>query len=414
MIRKTKSFVYALAGHLFIHYENTLLAFIGPLIADKLFPEGHHSVFNIYFAIAAGYWLRPFGAIFFSWIGDRFGRRPALLSGYLLLIFPAIIVGVLPEYKYFGYITSIIVIASRVIQGISLEGVFYGNITFVGENSSDAQRNLNTGLVISVGFAGALIGTLLSIIFLHESIIDWGWRVPFIFGGVYGLFLFIFKNHIIESKEWQKSDHTLHKFPFIDTLKDYPLNVLVVFIYGLTLLVPFYISVSWLPPFIKQSYFVSNSFNLTITSICSLVSGGAIILFSWLSAYCGTKRLINIGCIFGIGLSVLFYYLPTIDLLGAYIAFQILSAFAMGIYIGPSFLLIQTLFPPEYKYSGFAVPSSLGQAILIGSTPWIATKITFNYGISYISFFLAATFILTIVGTYLAKEIKKGAPTAPL
>lgn len=407
MIRNTKSFIYALAGHLFIHYENTLLAFIGPLIAYKLFPEEGHSVFNIYFAIAAGYWLRPFGAVFFSWIGDRFGRRPALLSGYMLLIFPAIIVGFLPEYSYFGYITSIIVIASRVIQGISLEGVFYGNITFVGENSSSSQRNLNTGLILSVGFAGALMGTLLSIIFLHESIIDWGWRVPFIFGGVYGIVLFALKNNIIESKTWEKSDHSSHKFPFLDTIKEYPLNVFAVFIYGMTLLVPFYISVSWLPPLLKQYYSVSNSFNLTITSISSILSGGSIILFSWLSTYIGTKRLIYMGCFSGIALSILFYFLPALDVLEFFVAFQLLSSFVLGVSIGPVFILIQSLFPPEYKYSGFAVPSSLGQALLIGSTPLIATTLNMHHGLKSIAFFLIATFLLTILATYLVKPIKK-------
>jgi len=408
-MRNTKSFIYALAGHLFIHYENTLLAFIGPLIAYKLFPENDHSIFNIYFAIAAGYWLRPFGAIFFSWIGDRFGRRPALLSGYMLLIVPAVIVGLLPEYKYFGYITSIIVIASRVIQGISIEGVFYGNITFVGETSSPSQRNLNTGLILSVGFVGALIGTLLSIVFLHESIIDWGWRVPFIFGGVYGVVLFAFKNHIVESKTWEKSDHTSHKFPFIDTIKEYPLNVFTVFVYGMTLLVPFYIAVSWLPPFLKQFYSVSNSFNLAITSISSILSGGSIIFFSWISTHLGIKRLIYIGSFLGICLSVLFYFLPVIDSLGFFVTFQLLTAFVIGISIGPVFIFIQTLFPAEYKYSGFAVPSSLGQAILIGSTPLIASTLTIQYGMQSVAFFLAITSLMTIFVTYLAKGIKKGA-----
>jgi MHS family proline/betaine transporter-like MFS transporter len=109
----------------------------------------------------------------------------------------------------------------------------------------------------------------------------------------------------------------------------------------------------------------------------------------------------------GLLLSILFYFLPELDSLELFVGFQLLTAAGLGVFIGPVFILIQSLFPPQYKYSGFAVPSSLGQAVLIGSTPLIASTITSLYGMAYVSLFLACSFILTIVATFFAKPAKK-------
>lgn len=404
--KRNKSIVYAVLGHIYEHYENTLFAFFGPLVAFQFFPsteDSKETMLGIYAAIAAGFWMRPFGAGIFSWVGDRFGRKKAVTYSFISSIFPAIIIAILPGYETLGIYSPIILIICRLFQGASIGGAFYGTITFVGESSTKKEKNVNMGILLSMGFFGALLGTSISAGSTLSFMPSWGWRIPFLFGAVYGVFLYVFKDSMQESETWEKSEKSKEVIPFIHAVTKYPKNIISVFLFGSALLVPFYIGASWLSGHIKAIFFIDDSSVLLLSSVMMLVCGLSMVFFCWLSTYICHKKLLYYSLILNVILIIIFYIAISYNILSLIICCQLLIAILTAFQGAPVFLMIQKMFPSKYKYSGFAVPFSLGQATLTGATPFISEKIALSsLEASSITYMIILSMVFIFVATKIA------------
>jgi len=401
--KRQKSIIYAIAGHIYEHYESTLFAFFGPLIAFQFFPPAENSketMLGVYAAIAAGFWMRPFGAAFFSWVGDKYGRRKAVIYSFASSVIPAIIIAILPGYTTLGYYSPVILIICRLFQGASIGGAFYGTITFVGESSPKHKQNINTGILLSMGFFGALLGTSISSGSTMSFMPEWAWRIPFLFGAVYGIFLYIYKGYMEESETWKQSEKSKFAIPFIHAITHYPRNITAVFLFGAALLVPFYIAASWMSGHIKTTFYLDDSYVLLLSSAMMLLCGILMVFFCWITTYVCPKKLLYYSFILNLIIAIAFYFALSYQSLPLIIACQSLIAVLTAFQGGPVFLMIQKMFPAKYKYSGFAVPFSIGQAIFTGTTPYISEKIALSSSNnSNITYMIIVSMIFIFIGT---------------
>jgi MHS family proline/betaine transporter-like MFS transporter len=409
--KRHKSIIYAVLGHVYEHYESTLFAFFGPLIAFQFFPPAENSketTLGVYAAIAAGFWMRPFGATVFSWVGDKYGRRKAVIYSFASSIIPAIVIAILPGYDTLGFYSPVILIICRLFQGASIGGAFYGTITFVGESSPKHKKNINTGVLLSMGFLGALLGTSISAGSTMKFMPDWAWRIPFLFGAVYGILLFVYKGYMQESETWKKSEKSKFAIPFFHAIMNYPRNITAVFLFGSALLVPFYIAASWMSGHIKATFYLDDSYVLLLSSIMMLICGVFMVLFCWIATYFCPKKLLYYSFILNLVIAVLFYIAISYNSLSLLIVCQSLIAVLTALQGGPVFLIIQKMFPPKYKYSGFAVPFSIGQALFTGATPYISEKIALSTADnSNITYMIVLSMVLIFIGTKISVLNKK-------
>lgn len=408
MREKTKqSVIYTVFSHIYEHYENSLFTFVAPFFATAFFEPGENARMGVFYAMATSFIMRPIGAVIFSWIGDKQGRRKALMYSISLCVFPAVLIAVLPPYELIGGWASAGLILVRVLQGISVGGGFYATLTLISETDQASKRNLLLGVSLAFGFVGAILGTLLSKFFMKPELPSYAWRIPFVIGAVYGLALFYFKQSIKESTVWEKAEHSHSLVPFFEAVRYHLKNIIAVFLFGMAILSPFYVVSAWLPGKITALFQHHATDMLMITSILMTVCGLGIVLCAWLSTWIKPKVMLTIGCFCLLGcFFFLFHALNTLDY-SMILTAQYLVTITTAILSAPAFLIIQQLFPVRYKFSGFAVPFAVGQGVFLGPTPILCEKISKITGnLSSSAYIILVGLLFIAIATYIAQPQK--------
>src|SRR5215813_981461 len=179
-------------------YDYGLYGYLSPILATLFFPSRDPltSLTATFGVFAAGFLMRPLGAVAFGHLGDRLGRKKALVISVGLMAVPTGLIGLLPTYAQAGSLAAVLLVVLRLLQGFSVGGEFTGSILFLVEHAPPARRGFigswagfstNAGCLLGSG-VGALLVTVLG----RQAVAEWAWRLPFLLGavlGVAGLFL---------------------------------------------------------------------------------------------------------------------------------------------------------------------------------------------------------------------------------
>src|SRR6266702_6118651 len=172
-------------GTVFEWYDFYLYATLAPFFATLFFPKGNDtaallSAFAIY---AAGFLVRPFGAIVFGRIGDLVGRKYTFLWTIVVMGASTFAVGLLPTYKTIGWAAPVLLVTLRLVQGLALGGEYGGAATYVAEHAPHSKRGYDTSWIqttATLGFFLALAVIGVSRLYMDpREFADWGWRIPF-------------------------------------------------------------------------------------------------------------------------------------------------------------------------------------------------------------------------------------------
>src|ERR1700753_887077 len=175
-------------GTVFEWYDFYLYATLATFFAGKFFPKGNDTaaLLSALATYAAGFLVRPFGALVFGRIGDLVGRKYTFLVTISVMGIATFGVGVLPTYESVGILAPVLLALMRLLQGLALGGEYGGAVIYVAEHSSPRRRGYSTSWIqttATIGFFLSLvvIGLCRKSFFTDESFKDWGWRVPFWF-----------------------------------------------------------------------------------------------------------------------------------------------------------------------------------------------------------------------------------------
>ena len=184
-----KNIFAAMIGNALEYYDVTLFGFFAFIISPLFFPAEDPIVSGIYslIAFAFGFVMRPIGGLIFGHLGDKYGRKSALVSAILLVTIPTFVIGVVPSYAQIGMLAPITIFLCRMVQGLSTGGEYFGASVFIAEHSKKSQRGFACSILSSSSFVGAILGTTLGAICTSSSMPEWAWRIPFLLGAVFGL-----------------------------------------------------------------------------------------------------------------------------------------------------------------------------------------------------------------------------------
>jgi len=172
-------------GTVFEWYDFYLYAILAPFFATKFFPSGNQTaaLLAAFTTYAAGFLVRPFGALIFGRIGDLVGRKYTFLITIVVMGTSTVLVGLLPTYASIGFASPIILVLLRLAQGLALGGEYGGAATYVAEHAPDGKRGYATSWIqttATVGMLMALIVIALSRYFQSATTFSaWGWRIAF-------------------------------------------------------------------------------------------------------------------------------------------------------------------------------------------------------------------------------------------
>ena len=191
-------------GNMLEWYDFALFGFFAPQIGAHFFPahDPTSSVLAAFGTFAAGFVMRPVGGALFGWIGDRYGRKQALIGSVMAMAFPSFLVALLPDAARIGLLAPILLIVLRLIQGIAVGGEYMASAVFLVEGAEPGRR----GWMGSWGPFGASAGTLLgsaagalvNFALPADAVLAWGWRIPFAVGVLVALGGLWIRRHYVE------------------------------------------------------------------------------------------------------------------------------------------------------------------------------------------------------------------------
>ncbi|XGA08285.1 MAG: MFS transporter [Wolbachia endosymbiont of Xenopsylla cheopis] len=358
-------------------YDYMLFGSLISIISNTFFPNNDYyvSLIATLGVFAAGFLMRPLGAIIFGYIGDKYGRRIALLFSIILMSVSSITIAIIPSYQRIGMLAPILVTVLRLLQGISLGGEA-GNATFLIEHASDKKR----GFFGSIEVLSAIIGSAMSLIaiLVCRKISDfdfWGWRLPFAFGLFIGLISIYFRYILSESPAYKinKKHDKLSKSPFIELIRYYKKPVLIAIGIDIVENSSLYIFLIFFKIFIEEAAKMSIGFIYTIEIISQVSLAILTLLFAMLSDSIGRKKVMIPAFI-----TFTIISLPTLLMLSssnnlivtvAYFIFMIPIAASLG----PVSATMCELFPTKVRYSGMSLSRNIAAGFFGGLGPFICT-----------------------------------------
>nr|WP_295466747.1 MFS transporter [Mesorhizobium sp.] len=312
MTREEKKVIFASSlGTVFEWYDfylyGSLAAFIGATFFSQ-YPEATRNIFAL-LAFAAGFLVRPFGALVFGRIGDLVGRNYPFLVTILIMGLSTFLVGLLPGSASIGIAAPIILIALRMLQGLALGGEYGGAATYVAEHAPDNRRGFYTSWIQTTATLGLFLSLLVILavqtLLSKEDFASWGWRVPFLISFVLlGISVWI-RLSLSESPAFQKmkDEGKGSKAPLTEafgTWKNAKIALLALF--GLTAGQ----AVVWYSGQFYALFFLQNVLKVDAVSVNIMIAVALafgtlfFVVFGWLSDKIGRKPIIMAGLLLAI------------------------------------------------------------------------------------------------------------------
>ncbi len=219
-------------GTVFEWYDFYLYAVLAPFFASLFFPAGHDTaaLLAAFATYAAGFVVRPFGALIFGRIGDLVGRKYTFLVTIIVMGTSTFLVGLLPTYSKIGWLAPVLLVTLRLLQGLAVGGEYGGAATYVGEHARAGERGYATSWIQTTA-TGGLALALVVIIGCRElmdpkAFAEWGWRIPFIASVILLVFSLYIRLKLSESPVFlaMKNEGRGSKSPLTDSFVRYPNN----------------------------------------------------------------------------------------------------------------------------------------------------------------------------------------------
>ena len=298
----------ASAGTIFEWYDFYLYGSLASFITGHFFSGVNETTGYIFalLAFAAGFAVRPFGALVFGRLGDLWGRKNTFLVTMLLMGLSTFAVGLLPDYAAIGVAAPIALIAMRLIQGLAMGGEYGGAATYVAEHAPPGKRGLYTSWIQTTATLGLFLS--LAVIILvrtnlgEEAFKAWGWRIPFLVSSLLLAVSLWIRLRLNESPVFQKmvDEGTASKAPLTESFARWPnLKLVILALLGLTAgqAVVWYTGQFYALFFLEKTLKVDGVLTNQLVAAALLLGTPFFVIFGWLSDKIGRKPIILTGCL---------------------------------------------------------------------------------------------------------------------
>ncbi|MET9708993.1 MFS transporter [Nocardiopsis alba] len=331
-----------------------------------------------------GFVARPVGAVLFGWMGDRMGRRPALLLTVVCIGVATGLIGLLPDYAAIGVAAPLLLALLRLLQGVAVGGEWGGAVTIAVEHAPPEKR----GRYAALPQIGSPVGTLLSsgafslVLLLPPDQFDsWGWRLPFLAAFPLLLVAVYIRRKVEESpvfEEMEKQEKR-SKVPALDVFRKAWGRLLVAIASALLGVGGFYVMTTFAISYGTGTLGLSRGLMVNSTLVAAVAQIAVIIVFGRLAERLGPGRVTMWG-----GLATAVIAFPVFWLIDTRSPVLVVLAITAGVAIlstayAVSGALLAELFPADLRYSGVALAYNLAGA-LSGFLPFVATALLDSTG----------------------------------
>ncbi|AXQ46200.1 MFS transporter [Pseudomonas vlassakiae] len=304
--REERKIIFASSlGTVFEWYDFFLYGALAAVISKQFFAGVNDTTAFIFalMAFAAGFLVRPFGALVFGRLGDMIGRKYTFLVTIVLMGLSTFAVGLLPTYASIGIAAPIILVILRMLQGLALGGEYGGAATYVAEHAPPGKRGFHTGFIQSTATLGLLLSLLVvlgSRYISGDQFETWGWRLPFLLSIILlGISTWI-RMSMHESPAFvkMKAQGKVSKSPIRESFTSWPnLKVVLTALFSINAgqAVTFYTAQFYVLFFMTQMLKMDPAQANTLLIISVVIGAPFFVFFGWLSDRIGRKPILMLG-----------------------------------------------------------------------------------------------------------------------
>ncbi|GAA1857567.1 glycine betaine/L-proline transporter ProP [Pseudonocardia ailaonensis] len=402
------------------YYDYGLFGVLTVYLAPLFFPTDNpaSSILVSLAVFGLGYAARPIGGLVIGRLGDRRGRRAALLTSVLLMGVATSLIGVLPTYASAGITASILLVVLRLVQGFSAGAEVLGSVTYVLESAPPSRRGFLASLTplgsTLGGATGALLGGLTSLLVSKATMLDYGWRIPFLIAIPLSLFAFLFRRKIEDSPEFLElvARKETAKTPIRDLFRHHRAPVLLACTLALGLNAVSGIA-GWMTTYLAATRQLPVTPIIFAFGLATLLAAVGSPITGRLTDRFGGVRVMVVTFVGFLVLSVpIFWVLGTAT--NIVVLFLVIALYLMLIAFvtAPAYAYIAELFSTDVRFSGSNLGQNVGVCIAGGTTPLIAGALVVGTGSALSPVIWVGAATLVALGTLFvaSRTVKKKAP----
>lgn len=401
----------ALLGTVVEYYDYSLYGFCAAILAEKFFPakDKIDSLMYVFAAYALSYCAKPFGAVFFSRIGDKYGRKMSLKITILGISIPTLLIGLLPEYSVLGTTSMTILILCRFFQGFFAGGEYDGAAIYVIEHLGVASKYTASGFTRATGVLGLLLGIAATNFFTSSIFPEWGWRIPFLLSMPMALLTIYYRSFLEETPIFIEHNYESPEFSGIFKFirSNWQILILMIFLagsFGITYQVSIIFMKQYLPMVIPSAQQIISSFSVIIV-LCF----GVVMPIAGIIADRVGSMLVIASCTVGTLLScVLFLLAIEYELLNLGLCAVLLIAIFIAPFNALAHGSIIHVFKTKERYRGIGIGHTIGSLLMSGTANYACLFMIKNYHFTLFPVFYIAVFtifsylILKLINNHLA------------
>ena len=359
-------------------YDFTLYLYFATVLSRVFYGGGANSLLLTLGGFAIAYLMRPLGALFFSHIGDRSGRRRMMLMSVAMMTAAMLVTALLPTRSAVGPIAGWLLLLLRCVMGFSVGGEYTGVVAYLLEGAPLSRRGLITSFASAASEVGALLAVGISaatVSLTSASQLDsWGWRIPFFVGAALAGSVWIARSTIEESPEFlrQQEHGTVPAKPLSYALEHHRAGIARGFSISALGSITYYVGITYVPAFLTSAGALAERTALWLSTIAAVAVILVTPLVGWWSDRAGRRPVLLALCAASAILPMTMFALMASGsqaraLLGA----VILAAVAGGVSAVGAVATAEQ-FRGEGRITGLALGATMATAIFGGLTPWAA------------------------------------------
>jgi MHS family proline/betaine transporter-like MFS transporter len=384
-------------------YDFVIFGFFAPLLHKEYlsFLDSNTALIIAYALFAVGFVFRPLGALIFGYIGDIYGRKPALVLSVSLMGTASLIMFFLPTYEQLGVGSCYLIALVRIIQGISVGGEYNGACIYAIEHSNKKNMGL-VGAIVTVGSTlGVLLATFVSKVIQHPALPSYSWRFAFLLGFGLSIVGYFIRSRLSETPSFKIENFDKRGVPLIKSFSFLKIEFLVTLLVSGANNANFYFLLIFIPTYLKSKL----PYNLEYLGIImTIVMVFLVPVFGWVSDKFNRTYIIISACSI-IGVYNLFFLDLVISASSTYevITYAVINAIVISSMVATINIFVIEIFPIRYRFSCAGLGYSLGASIFGGTVPmvaaWIISK--FEDVTQYLSLYMFCLSMLGVIGAML-------------
>jgi len=409
-----RTLVLAALGGALEFYDFIIFVFFALVIGQLFFPPDmpdwlrQLQTFGIF---AAGYLARPLGGIVMAHFGDLLGRKKIFMLSIFLMAVPTLAIGLLPTYADIGILAPLLLLAMRLLQGAAIGGEVPGAWVFVSEHvprrhAGFACGTLTAGLTGGI-LLGSLVATAINKFYAPAELLDTGWRVPFIIGGVFGLVSVWLRQWLHETpvfREMQARQALADELPLKTVIREHRPAVILTMVLTWLLSAAIVVMILMTPPLVQKLYGIPAAVALQANSIATLFLSLGCVVFGALADRYGAGRVMMAGCaMLGIT-SALFYQQVPVAPQNINQLYALCGFFVGVIGVVPSVAVMA--FPPVVRFSGLSFSYNVAYAVFGGLTPVLVSMMLPFDRLAPAHYVEALSVVGVMIGVYLWRRVQ--------